>query len=554
MTNLEIYWDLIQRREIIVGHWIKKEVRNLINDLDDPRFVYDTAESDKRIRFEESLCLQSKDPYYNKPLVLMPWQKAFWEALYSFRMADTGCKRFTDALLLIARKNGKSVMFAADGNYDLFLGKGGSDICTASTSDKVCKIIWEEIAGMRGRLDPKSVLTSKNISVIKNRAKNITVFRLSAKQNNLDGRNISKTYLDESHDISEENGQSIVAEACKRSMSAKEEPLFLNCSTQGFNRDCYLDKRIQYAKQVISGEKDDIHLLPFLYEQDSEQEVWQDEESWEKSNPSLRYGVKKLAYLRQDVEYAKTDKATRIHMLTKDFNIPQSNAQSWLMLEDYDYPMTALDYDEIADSYILGAVDLSATTDLTSAKALVMSPNGKTKFVISHYWIPESKLQDSNDKEAGATYLDWAQDGWLTICEGNEVDLVDVADWYYRLYQAHGLKPYKIGYDQRFSKVFCDRCEDYGFDTQRLDQGRALSTAMKLTEADLKSRIISYDNPVDKWCLANCCCKVDNVGDIQPVKIPGQNAKRIDGAVTFIMLNEMYRRYKTDYRSLIGSD
>lgn len=554
MTNLEIYWDLIQRREIIVGHWIKKEVRNLINDLDDPRFVYDTAESDKRIRFEESLCLQSKDPYYNKPLVLMPWQKAFWEALYSFRMADTGYKRFTDALLLIARKNGKSVMFAADGNYDLFLGKGGSDICTASTSDKVCKIIWEEIAGMRGRLDPKSVLTSKNISVIKNRAKNITVFRLSAKQNNLDGRNISKTYLDESHDISEENGQSIVAEACKRSMSAKEEPLFLNCSTQGFNRDCYLDKRIQYAKQVISGEKDDIHLLPFLYEQDSEQEVWQDEESWEKSNPSLRYGVKKLAYLRQDVEYAKTDKATRIHMLTKDFNIPQSNAQSWLMLEDYDYPMTALDYDEIADSYILGAVDLSATTDLTSAKALVMSPNGKTKFVISHYWIPESKLQDSNDKEAGATYLDWAQDGWLTICEGNEVDLVDVADWYYRLYQAHGLKPYKIGYDQRFSKVFCDRCEDYGFDTQRLDQGRALSTAMKLTEADLKSRIISYDNPVDKWCLANCCCKVDNVGDIQPVKIPGQNAKRIDGAVTFIMLNEMYRRYKTDYRSLIGSD
>lgn len=554
MTHLETYWDLIQRREIVVGYWIKKEIRNLIEDLDDPRYIYDTTESDRRIRFEENLCFQSKYPYYMKPLTLMPWQKAFWEALYSFKMADTKLRRFIEGLLEIARKNGKSVTFSADGTFDLFKGDGGTDICCASETDKLCKIIWEEIGGMRGRLDPKKVLTSQNLSEIKNRENNITIFRLSARQKNLDGRNISKTYLDESHDICEEGGQSAVAEACKRSMSVKDEPLFLNCTTQGFNRDCYLDRKILYAKQVINGEKDNIHFLPFLYEQDSEAEVWQDEASWEKSNPSLRYGVKKIAYLRQDVEDAKHDKATRIHLLTKDFNIPQSNAQTWLMLEDYDYPMTMPELSEIAGAYILGAVDLSATTDLTSAKALVMMPNSKKKFVLSHYWIPETKLQDSNDKEAGADYVEWAKGGYLTVCEGNEVDLVDVADWYYRLFADMKLKPYKIGYDQRFSKVFCDRCEEYGFETQRLDQGRALSTAMKLTEADLKSRNIVFDNPMDKWCLANCCCKVDNYGNIQPVKIPGQQSKRIDGAVTLIMLNEMYRRYKSEYQMLIGNN
>ena len=66
---------------------------------------------------------------------------------------------------------------------------------------------------------------------------------------------------------------------------------------------------------MIDGEIDDIHFLPFLYEQDSEQEIWLDESSWEKSNPSLRYGVKKIAKLRRDVDIARTDKEKRLHLL-----------------------------------------------------------------------------------------------------------------------------------------------------------------------------------------------------------------------------------------------
>ena len=83
-----------------------------------------------------------------------------------------------------------------------------------------------------------------------------------------------------------------------------------------------------------------------------------------------------------------------------------------------------------------------------------------------------------------------------------------------------------------------------------LFQGRALSNAMKLTEADLKSRIINYgNNKMDKWNLKNCCCQVDGVGLIQPVKEQGKNSKRIDGAVTLIMVEEMYRRYRSEINS-----
>lgn len=551
MNHLEDYYRMIRTGEVIVGHWIRKQIENLILDLSKDDYVYDTTEADKRITFQESLCLQSKAPYYMQPIKLMPWQKAFWEVVYSFRMADTGKRRFTEVLLEIARKNGKTTMLAADGMYDLFLGSGGEDIVCASNDDKQAKLIWSEIAGMRSRLDPRRVITSQNLTEIKNKQNNITVFRLSSKTQNKDGFNISKTYLDESHDIDEENGQSEIAEACWRGMSSKEEPLFVNSTTEGFNRECYLDHKKEYAKKVISGEIDDQHFLAFLFEQDSENEVWQDETMWEKSNPAIRYGVKKIDKLRRDVESAKYDKATRIHLLTKDFNLPQSTAQGWLLLEDYDYPQEEFDLEDFRDSVYLGAVDLSATTDLTNAKILLLK-DGK-KYVQSMYFMPESKLQDSDDSEVGANYREWAGKGLVTIHEGNEVDISAVADWFYSLFDRYGLRPYKIGYDQRYARTFLDRCQYYGFDTEMLGQGRALSNAMKLLEAELRSRSVNFGgNEMDKWNLGNCCCVLDNYGNIKPVKAKGQPNRRIDGAVTFIMCMEMYRRYRGDFTVISG--
>lgn len=553
MTYLEEYYDMIQRGEVVAGYWIKAELKNLIEDLKDPRYIYDTTQAHKRIDFQEHFCLQSKQPYYGKPLKLVPWQKAFWEVLYSFKMADTGLLRFTEALLEIARKNGKSTMFAGDAMYDLFLGPGGMDICCASNDDRQARLIWGEIAGMRERLDPKRALTKPTLTELRNRSRGITIFRLSSKTHNKDGFNISKTLMDESHDITEANGTSEVAEACWRGMSSKDEPLFLNASSQGFNRNCYLDKKIDYAKKVIKGEIDDIHFLAFLYEQDSEQEIWADERTWEKSNPSLPYGIKKVAKMRRDLETAKYDKATRIHMLTKDFDMAQDSAQAWLMLRDYDYKTDKIDLEKFRGSYLIGAVDLSATTDLTHARAMLLMPGSDKKYMIGRYFIPESKLEDSDDKEAGAKYAEWARADLLTINTGQEVDIASVADWFFMLYKKYGIRPLMIGYDDRFAKTFINRASDYGFELELLKQGRALSNAMKLTEADLKHRVINYGmNEIDMWCLKNTCCEVDGVGQIQPRKEPGQQSRRIDGALTMIMLEEVYRRYGNDFRKRCG--
>lgn len=548
-TFLEQYDDEIKKGNIVVGYWIRKEIDNLLDDLNDSRYTYDTKEAYKRLKFIENYCLQSKAPYYMKPVKLMLWQKAFFEALYSFKMSDTGKRRFVEALLLVARKNGKSTMLAADGNTDLFIGNGGTDICCASNDDRQAKLIWEEIGGMRSRLDPKKEVTGQNLTRITNRVKNITVFRLSSKTQNKDGFNIDKTYLDESHDIKEENGQSEIAEACWRGMSSKEEPLFINCTTQGFNRDCYLDKKIEKAKEVISGDVEDIHFLPFLYEQDSEQEIWQDESSWQKSNPSIIYGVKKVDKLKRDIEDAKRDNATRVHMLCKDFNVPQNTAAAWLMLEDYDYPQEKFDLEQFRDCYCLAAVDLAETTDLTNLKLLFMKQNDNTKYVYSHYWIPESKLDNSDDKNAGAKYKEWAKNGFLTINEGNDNDLTRVADWLIALKNKYNIRVVKLGYDVKFAKDFIKRLDEYGIESEVIQQNPAvMSSPMKLVEADLKSRIINYsENPVDKWCLGNASMQVNNLGQIMCVKVNNQASRRIDGAVTLIIAYATLQRFRSEY-------
>ena len=548
-TYLEQYDEEIRKGNIIVGYWIRKELDNLLADMNDSRYIFEPRDCYKRFKFQETLCIQSKAPYYKKPIKLMLWQKAFWEALYSFKMADTGLRRFTEGLLEVARKNGKSTMFAADAMTDLFIGNGGTDICCASNDDRQARLIWEEIGKMRGFLDPHREMTSQNLTRIRNDVRNISVFRLSSKTQNKDGFNIDKTFLDESHDIKEEGGNSEIAEACWRSMSVKDEPLFLNCTTQGFNRKCYLDKKIEHAKEVIEGEVDNIHFLPFLYEQDSEQEVWQDEASWQKSNPSIIYGVKKLTKMRMDIEISKRDNSARAHMLCKDFNIPQNTAAAWLRLEDYDYDQKAISLEDFRGCFCLAAADLAETTDLTNCKILFMRPEDNTKYIFSHYWIPASKLDSADDKNAGAKYKEWAKDGHMTICDGNDNDLTLVADWLADLKKKYNIRVVKCGYDVKFAKEFIKRLDEYGIESEVIQQNPAvMSSPMKLVEADLKTRIINYgNNPVDRWCLGNASMQVNNLGQVMCVKVNGQASRRIDGAVTLIILYATLQRFRSEY-------
>lgn len=545
--------------EIVIGQELMTELDNLAEDMKYDRYTYDRSDALLRMDFMENCVRLTKSPYYNKPMVLMLWQKALIEAFYSFKFSESGLDRFKKLLLLIARKNTKSELSSALAEAELIVGNPGADIVASSNDDAQASIVYDAIDTMRQLIDPKDQDTKRNQRFILNKVNNTKIFKLSDRTKNKEGRNIDFAIIDETHEMKDNT----IGKSIEQSQSLKENPKFINITTEGFVIDGYLDDELKKARAVISGEADDPaseRFLPWLYTQDSESEVWNGNRTnrlWMKSNPTLGT-VKKWDYLEEQVALARQSKSDRIFVLSKDYNIKQNAAESWLNLEDYDYE-SSYSLEEFRGSFALGAVDLAETTDLVSAKALLMKPDDPKKYVVSHYFIPESKLIESDDKIAGAHYKEWAEAGLMTITEGNDVDLAIVADWFYSLYERYDIKLWKCGYDQRFSKDWLKRMEYYGwFKTGNddssdliliLQNAQTLNNAIKLTESDFKHKLIYYDNhSVDKWCFGNAGLKVDNNGCLI-VKL--EPKKRIDGAVCLAILYEMYRRYRTDYKTVI---
>lgn len=561
-SNLLRYKAKIDEGEILVGQELYMELENLIDDIQhNDEYYYDTSDADLRMDFMQGCIRLTKSPFYGQPMILMDWQKAFIEALYSFKMArilkdkDKVIDRFKRALLLIARKNTKSETCSALGNAEFIVGNEGSDLVCSSNDDAQASIVYDATDMMRKLYDPDDLDTKRNQRFILNKTTNTKIFKLSDRTRNKEGRNIDWAILDEAHEMT----QNVIAKSIEQSQSVKDNPKFIIITTEGFINEGFLDDELKKARAIIKGEDDSIsasRFLPWLYTQDSEQEIFQNRRSWVKSNPTLGI-VKRWDYLDEQVDLAKKSKADRIFVLSKDFNIKQNGVESWLNLEDYMYDAT-YDIEDLRGGFCLGHVDLAETTDLCCAKALVMKKDDKTKYIITQYFIPQSKLEvENDDHNAGARYKEWAQKGYITICEGNDIDLTIVADWFYKLQKEKGITLFKCGYDQKFAKDWLRRMEEYNWTKQYgdvemvLQNAQTLNNALLLVEADFKAQYINYNNnPVDRWCLQNSCLKVNDLRQALIVKTEG--AKKIDGSVTLVSLYEMFRRYRSDYKKLIG--
>lgn len=562
-SNLLRYKAEIECGNILVGQELYTELKNLAEDFNNDEYYYDTDAARLRMDFMENCIKLTKSPFYGKPMVLMPWQKAFIEALYSFKLTrelkdnNKVIDRFKKALLLIARKNCKSESVSALGNAEFVVGNEGSDLVCSSNDDAQASIVYDAIDTMRKLYDPDDLDTKRNQRFILNKATNTKIFKLSDRTRNKEGRNIDWSILDEAHEMQ----TNVIAKSIEQSQSLKDNPKFIIITTEGFVNEGYLDDELKKARAIIKGEDDSIsamRYLPWLYTQDSEQEVFQNRKSWAKSNPTLGI-VKRWDYLDEQVDLAKKSKSDRIFVLSKDFNIKQNEVASWLDIEDYCYPAT-FDIEDLRGSFCLGHVDLAETTDLCCAKALVMKPNDPTKYILTQYFIPQRKLElENDDHEAGAKYKEWVKGGYITLCEGNDLDLSLPAEWFYKLQKEHGIKLYKCGYDQRFAKDWLTAMDAYGWSKQYgdvemiLQNAQTLSNAISLVEAELKAKLINYnENPVDRWCFSNSCLKVNDMR--QSLIVKTDNCKKIDGSVTLASLYELYRRYRSDLKKLVGGN
>ena len=557
MSYLLEYREAIRSGEIIAGREMIDELDSLIDDLENPEYRYDTAKAQLVIVFIENCVKLTKSPFYGQPMKLMLWQKALIEVAYSFKIKslDTGewVDRFQEVLLLITRKAGKTELIAALELAELILGRAGSDIICSGTNDNIASLCYDAIDTMRLLIDPDNKDTWKNQKGIKCFANNSKIFKLSESTRGKEGRNIDWAGIDEIHEMQSDD----IYKPIQQSTSTKPDFKIFMFSSEGFTNDGFLDMKLKEYRKIIKGEdrrESAKRKLPWIYSQDSEAEVWETNEkginpAWQKSNPSIGV-VKTWSYLRDRVDEGRTSKADRMFVLSKDFNFKVSNASAWLEKSDYDYNAD-FSIEDFRNSICLGAVDLSETTDMTCAKILLYKKEDRRKYCVSHYWIPESKLENSDDKQAGAKYREWAANGWLTICQGNDNDLTLVADWFHMFREKYGIYLLKCGYDQRFKRDWVQKMDFYGWvdreDLIMINQSPdVLHGAICGVEADLKDRLIVGMNDIDKWCFANSALKINGQGKSLVVKMDNMKSRRIDGAVCSVILQETFNRYRTD--------
>ena len=549
LTYIEEYYQFLLKNPNKACHKIKVVYEKLVKDIYNPQqvsffneiteeeeqhiYIFDLKKANRPIEFIEKFCKHSKGKWAGKTIELELWQKAFIQALFGFVDKETCLRKYKKGILFVARKNGKSTIDAGLGNYMLTsAGEGGAEIYSVASKKDQAKVVWEEAK----RMIKKSPALAKRIRTLVGGLyydKMESFFKaLASDSNSLDGLNAFFVICDEIHAWKDKNLLDVMFD----SMSAREEPLLIETSTMGTVRENVFDNEYEYSSGIIEGYEGlesgiiDETVLPIIYELDSSKE-WSDEKKWYKANPGLGT-IKNIKDLRDKVNRAKNNPAELANLLCKDFNIRQNEQDKWLNFDIVNNEST-YNIEELFDTYAIGGVDLSSTTDLTCATLLIIKNN--VKYVEQQYFIPSERLE-FKIKDDKIPYDKWEKRGLVTICEGAKVKYSDVTQWFLKMHNEYDISALWIGYDPWNTQYWVEEMEEQGFEMVEVRQGaKTMSNPMKQLEADLIEKKVNYNNnPILKWCLCNTAVKRDENDNIRPVKGQKQRA-RIDGTVSLII-------------------
>lgn len=546
------YWRAIESGKIPVSRKVRAVYERLAKGCKakSGKYHFDIDRASRPIFFVETFCKQSKGAI-GEPIKLQLFQKAAIQAIFGFVDKD-GFRRTTEVLWIMGRKNGKSVLLSALSLY-MLIGdhEGGAEVdCVASKKDQA-KIVFTEAKNMVAQSPDLSKYIRKRKTDMYSDF-NFGVFQpLSSDSNTLDGLNPHCAVIDELHSIKDRNLYDVV----KQANYSRKQPILFMITTSGFNREGIFDSMYTYAEQVINGDVKDEHFLPLVYELD-EQSEWTDPKMWIKANPGLGT-IKDKQKLVANVEKAKSDPKFKPTVLTKDFNLKNVTAESWLTWEQLDNEAT-FDMEKIRNTYAIAGCDLSSVYDLTCATLLIRVPEDDTFYVLQHYFLPRGRVEaveNQSMKASEAPYRVWADRGLMTLSEGAMVDYSDVTAWFKKMQDDYQIDLWRCGYDRAMAGYWAEEMSGiFGASVmEKVAQGPITwSAPMKELGSMLTDKRINYNNnPILKWCLSNTGVKTTGSLDtIQPVKI--QQKRRIDGLVSLLNAYTIFVKYRDDYLNTVG--
>ena len=288
-------------------------------------------------------------------------------------------------------------------------------------------------------------------------------------------------------------------------MGARPEGLMLSCTTSGYQNDSIYDELVKRSTRYLMGESKETKLLPFLYMID-DIEKWNDINELRKSNPNLGVSIS-IDYLLEEIAIAEGSLSKKVEFITKYCCLKQNSSTAWLSTQVVTRCMgDELRLEDFAHNYAVGGIDLSQTTDLTSACA-VIEKNGILN-VFAKFWLPKERIDEASERD-GVPYRIYIERGLLDPSGDNFVDYKDCYRWFVDLVERFEILPLVVGYDRYSAQYLIQDMNAYGFKCDDVYQGDNLWGVMQEAEGLMKDgKVCIGDNDLLKMHFLNSAVKM----------------------------------------------
>ncbi len=530
------YYQEIQNGSVVVGRWVRMFYEYIIKGLQEQSFFFDQKKANRAIRFIETFChhCEGRDDLLRLEL----WQKAAMSVIFGVVGAD-GLRQFREVVIVVARKNGKTLWAAAIIAYCVFLdGEYGAKVfCVApklDQADLVYSAFWQSIAK---EPELEALIRPRKSDYYIERT-NSSVKKLAFNAKKADGFNPHLTVCDEIASWPGDSGLKQY-EVMKSALGARKQPLLLSISTSGYVNEGIYDELMKRSTRFLLGNSRERRLAPFLYMIDDIQK-WNDINELRKSNPNLGVSVS-VDYLLEEIAVAEGSLSKKAEFLTKYCNVKQNSSQAWLDAQDVDKAGgLALSLEDFRGCYCVGGIDLSRTTDLTACTVII--ERGGRLYVFARFFLPAERIEEATARD-GLPYAAYVQRGLLVPSGDNFVDYHDCLAWFVSLVERYEIYPLKIGYDRYTAQYLVQDMKQYGFHMDDVWQGYNLTPVIRETEGLMRDGAFCIgDNDLMKVHLLDTALKTEaESGRSKPVKMSA--TAHIDGAAALLDAMTVRQKY-----------
>ena len=452
--------------KIIIGDDVVEACKRFKEDLERDDLEFRTKEADAAVSIMEGMFVHRKGeapdgtPLLGKPFILEPFEIFITYNLLGFYYKGTEERRFKEAFIMLARKNGKTSYIAAlSFAVAIIQRKSGSTVYVVAAALKQALESFNFIIfslKYKKIIDDFTVKDNSFEHSIKYEFKKngrpdgtIDIQIMASNPDAQDSFNCNFAIADEVAAYKKPAQYNRFKEA----MKAYTNKLMIGITTAGDNINSFGHDRMEYAVKVARGIVKDDSLFSFVARADQDEKGDVDYTNpiqHQKANPN--YGVTiRPADILQEALQAQNDPRQRKDFLSRSLNIYTAALKAWFDLEEFKlsdrrYKWTIEELSKLKIKWYGGA-DLSRMHDLTAA-ALFGTYEG-VDIIITHAFCPVVMATHKADEDQIPLW-GWKDDGWLTMCNTPTVNMADVVNWFISM-RDMGFNIAQVGHDRKFA-------------------------------------------------------------------------------------------------------